>query len=46
MTIYTYDISLSHITLVVCVCVWHTHFTAYNYYESVNGIDLMDLIDL
>ena len=42
-----YDISFSHITLVVCVCVcvWHTCFTAYNYYEPVNGMDLMDLID-
>ena len=45
MTFYTYFISVSHITLVVCVCVWHTCFTVYNYYEPVNGIDPMDLID-
>ena len=38
MTVYMYYISFHTLHL---LCVWHTCFTAYNYYEPVSGIDVM-----
>ena len=46
MTVYMYYTLFAHITLVcVCVCVWHTCFIVYKY-QPINGIELIDLIDL
>ena len=44
MTAYTYYISFSHITLMVCMCMCLCVTHVYGYYEL--GIYLIDLIDL
>ena len=49
MTAYTYCISFSHITLMVCMCMCVCVTHVYSSYELVHGIYLIDriyLIDL